>query len=466
MDIERTGSVVFISRLVSAGLAFTGTIYYARVLGPAILGTFFLMQSIIGFLSVPADLGVQKAAEKRISEGENKDKLYTSSIILLVVFFAIVSAPTIIFRGKINNFLGLPLFTELIAVLLVTVLYQLFISFLRGELKVARSAVIEAIQSASTLMTSVAFVAQGQEIYGLIYGLVVGKVMGVMLSLYITDLNICLPTYNDFKHIFSFSKYTMILKSSGLLFGWADTIMIGIFLTKSLVGVYEVAWRLSLLGIIASNSISRVVFPNYSNLLTKGNRKQVRDSIPKTIIYSIALPTGLFFGAVVLSKDVLEILYGSSFKTGWLVLIVLSAERIFQSLHDVFHNLTMAMDHPKVAFRITVLSVIINVVLNILLIPVIGIEGAAIAVLTSYLLSSIILYIHIKNHVSIELPVHRSLLMFSSASVMCVFVYIAKSTFQVDSIVRLMIAVIFGIIIFAVSIPLWGKFESQTQKTQ
>lgn len=444
MEIERSSIVVVASRLISTGLGFIGTIYYARELGPTVLGSFFLLQSLVGILGVPADLGVQGALEKRISEGEDQNRLYTASLIFIAFSFVSILLLSFLLRGKVNSYLGAPLFWELIALLLVAIFTQLYLSALRGELKIIQSALLKAFGSLGTLTITVGLLIIGFRIYALVYGLLIGRVAVILLSSYIVDLALKRPGKEHFSRIFSFSKYNMVLRTSGLIYSWTDVIIIGWFLTKSAVGVYEIAWRVSIVSILTSDAIANVIFPNFSKLHTEDRVTEIKRIIPKAITYSMVVPIGIFFGALVLSGNLLSIVYGPSFATGSAVLIILLGERIVHSFYKTLYTAMMAFDQPNVAFRISSVSIVINVLLNIVLVPTIGIEGAAAAMLVAYVISAILYYRHVRREIRFILPTGNIMWMVTSGAFMAGLLSILNQYVGGYSIYTLLLTIMAG----------------------
>ncbi|OAQ54139.1 hypothetical protein HTG_01000 [Natrinema mahii] len=466
MGYERTSVVLFLSRVSTAALGFLGTIYYARTLGPAIIGVFFLVQSLVGVLSVPADLGVQGAAEKRISEGGDNSELFTSALLIMAVSFGVISVLVLLMSKTITEYLGSPLIWELLLLLFATVLSQLVLSLLRGELKIEISAILEGVRAIVTIVMSVALILYGLEVKALIFGGVVGSASILPLAWIWIDSNLSTPSLKHLESIYSFSKYNMLVRSSGLVYGWIDVLVIGFFLSEMYVGVYEIAWRVSAVSILASGAIAQVVFPNFSRLFAEGDKKTVEDTVPSAITYSLLIPIAIFFGSLPLSTDLLSLVYGPAFGMGGVVLILLMAERTVHSFHNIIFNILMAGDKPATAFKISAISIIANVSLNIILIPLIGIVGAAIAMLSSYILNASLYYLSVPRLLDLEIrvPVKNIFWMVASGALMAVIVWLLKSTIAVQSLVSLGVLIGVGGVVYFVLLITNPDFRSMMKE--
>ncbi|EMA52237.1 flippase [Halococcus salifodinae] len=458
MNLERTSLILFVSSVASKILGFVGSVYFARELGPEIIGIFALVQAVIGMLGVPADFGVQGAAEKRITETNNqieKNRLFTASIVILVVAFIVVVLLLFVFRGFVVQYIGEPLVIELSVILFLTILYQLLTAVLRAEFKIEQTAAIDVVKNTVRVAISIGLILLGYGIYALITGLMASMVIGLGASVLVLGLGIARPERDHFRSLYEFSKYNVILRTSGLIYTWIDTLMIGFFLTQSLVGVYEVAWTLTGVVVLASKAVSQTLFPNFSQFVSNDNLGELERTLPKAISYSLLIPIPAFFGVLLLSQDILSIIYGSAFSAGWLVLILLTGERVIHSVHTVIYKTLLAFDRPDVAFRISGLTMVLNGVLNAILIPQIGIAGAASAFVISYLVNSIIYYYYVSQRVPIALPSREIGWMLLSSIVMSVVVYLIRESYSITTVPEL--SLIIGIAVIAYCLMMLGN---------
>lgn len=58
MDIVRSSTKVFVAKIASSGIGFLALTFFARELGPAPTGVFFLFQTLVGVAAVIVDFGV------------------------------------------------------------------------------------------------------------------------------------------------------------------------------------------------------------------------------------------------------------------------------------------------------------------------------------------------------------------------------------------------------------------------
>jgi O-antigen/teichoic acid export membrane protein len=140
--------------------------------------------------------------------------------------------------------------------------------------------------------------------------------------------------------------------------------------------------------------------------------------------YSLFLAIPVTAGGIILSDKLLYFLYGAAFEIGAPVLIIL----LFAQIANIFMYLqTMclnAMDMPRISFHITAASAVLNIILNVLLIPLFGISGAAFASLVTMMMNAGLSYVMLKSSVNIRIDTKSVVNLFISAFLMSVFIYV------------------------------------------
>jgi len=117
-----------------------------------------------------------------------------------------------------------------------------------------------------------------------------------------------------------------------------------------------------------------------------------------------------------LGDKLLFFFYGTEFATGYPALMVLLAVQVVNVFQYFFTMYLDALDYPKESFKVTAVGVVSNIVLNMLLIPIMGITGAAIATLATMTLNAVLARRALSRLITIRME-HRSLLNIMMASV-------------------------------------------------
>lgn len=404
MNISQSSIKVFAADLISAVITFVGIAIFARKIGAAAIGVFFLFQSLLGILSVPGDFGIREAVEKRISEQTDSGKILTTAIILKVIPLLIISSGIFIFADVINEYIGAKIAIVLVVALFVHEFGLFVIKILNGELRVGETAVLRLSRQVTWVGVGLFLVYLDYKSLALIYGLIAGSAITLLWGAKRCSTPLHRPSIACVHSLLNYSKYSVISSIGGYFYSWMDVAIIGLFLTQAHVGAYEIAWRVSAVVLLFSNSIATAIFPQVSEWNTTGSKKRIENMISRTLVPSFALVIPAFLGTSVISKKLLGILFGSEYSVAWLVLIILMGEKVLQSVHVILGRSLQAIDQPDLAARATIVSVVLNLILNVLFIWKFGIVGAAIATTISFTVNTYLHALYLSRFVSIRFP--------------------------------------------------------------
>ena len=180
-----------------------------------------------------------------------------------------------------------------------------------------------------------------------------------------------------------------------------DVIMIGFFRGTAEVGVYAAATRLAgliLFGIISVNAIS-------APLISQMHSQNRIDELQRIVAISVrgialfTLPSALIIG--LLGRMALG-LFGNDFTVGYAALLILLAGQAFSALTGSVGLIMTMTGNQAIAAWIVGGGALCNLVLNLLLIPRFGIEGAALATSVSVILWNIGMYVCVRSRLHID----------------------------------------------------------------
>jgi O-antigen/teichoic acid export membrane protein len=175
----------------------------------------------------------------------------------------------------------------------------------------------------------------------------------------------------------------MLLTSSFLfLYHWTDTIMLGMFRPEDEVGVYAVALRVANLTSLPLFAINAVAAPKFAEFYGTGNNEGIRRvALQSTkLLFWTSLPALLLI--FILPGFVLG-MFGHEFRAGVTPLLLLTVGQFFNAISGSVGAILNMTGREKVLRNIIVLAAGLNIVLNYLLIPPMGMTGAALASMTS-----------------------------------------------------------------------------------
>ncbi|MFY4858276.1 flippase [Aliarcobacter butzleri] len=248
-----------------------------------------------------------------------------------------------------------------------------------------------------------------------------------------------------FKRIFdkNFFKYSFYSSLSGLvsmLYMWSDNIMIGYFLSNYEVGIYSAIF---LVAVIVRNfwymAFVPILLPVLTRYIARGDRintKITYDILQRTL-FLLTIPLFLIF--LYFGEKIISLIYTNEYLEGMPTLYAL----IFLYLLTIFFGYATyvinAYGDTKVTFKITIMSLIVNFILNIIFIPKFGIIGAAVATGISELLYAVICYYVVYKRY--KLYINSKLIYFILLTITTLYVlYLLDSTIQLPVLVVFMVA--------------------------
>lgn len=449
MDIARSSLKLFLAQVTGAAIGFFGITYFARELGPSLIGIFFLFEALLGILAIPADFGLRGAVEKRISQGESPDVFLGSAVALKLVPLTVIILAILLLRPFINRYLGAELAIFLVVAIVLQEIAKLSIVVLKGELRVGETAVLGVARQTTWFVVGGILVAEGFGALALIYGLLAGLGMMLIWGWYKSSVSPSWPSQEHALSLFDYGKYNAVSAIGGYFYSWMDVAIIGLFLTQAHVGSYEVAWRVTAISILFSSAISTTIFPQISAWEVAGAKERIEELLPTVLLPSLLLVIPAFFGTLLFSRQILRLVFGAEYVGAWLVLILLMGDKVFQAIQLIIGRSLQAINKPGLAARATLISVASNIVLNVAFVLEFGILGAAIATVISSLTNDALHYIYLRRYIRVKFPKQEvfECLLASMGMVVSLFTFTRFS--NMNNLMELAFIISSGVIIYS-----------------
>jgi O-antigen/teichoic acid export membrane protein len=115
----------------------------------------------------------------------------------------------------------------------------------------------------------------------------------------------------------------------------------------------------------------------------------------------------------------------SKFISGYKVIPIIILSTIFLSENYLFGTILIGIKKTKISLILNFIGAVINVIVNLLLIPIIGIYGAAISTLTSYLVMFSFFYVYLNKHMGMKfLKINKDIISLLVGSLLAyIFIY-------------------------------------------
>lgn len=408
----------------------------------------------ISFLVPLASLNLGYASQRFLSGEKDIKKIsegFFSIFILIFFMSAIISIAILIFSKQISIILFGGTETE------YYVKYLSFLIFLSGIntsldiffltfLQIKRNSILSLLGTVFQFLLISYFVLSGYRLIGAIISLLILNLLLIILKsrLIIPQVRFSLPNYLIIKNYLNFS--VPLLPS--ILGWWANNLgnryVIGYFLGMESVGIYSASYNLGGLVSFFYVPISLIIFPTITNLYKNNKIQEIKDHLSYLLkgYLMVAIPSA--FGLSVLGKPMLKLLTTSEFFSGVIIIPIIGFATIILYCSSLNANILLLFKKTKIAGLISVATAFINIILNIILIPQIGIIGAAIATLLAF-----IVHLILTSTISFNLLAYNVDLKFIMKSILSSFIMsLVIWKLNPDNAVYVLISIVIGIIVY------------------
>lgn len=464
----------FSGRVVATISSSILVVLLARLLEPDSYGLLFLAISIYGIVKLFSKLGIARSAGRYLAEYRETDAgqiphILKTSFLLNILTILLTGFILVIGSGYISKLIGEP---ELRPFL---VLGSLFIGFgslvtyvrliLQGFERVEIASAVHATDRVCRLFLATGFVLLGYDVLGALLGYIISSALvsiGGLLFIYIWF-------YRDFEQkpietglrhrILRYAIPLTATNTATILDKRIDTVLIGFFLNPASVAYYTAGKQVVQFVKMPMASLGFTLSPMY------GSQKASGDSDTAARIYETSLSYGLLLyipigaGLILVAEPLVELVFGSEYLDAVPILHVFSLYIVLQSVTELTNTSLDYLGRAKSRAVIQLITSLLNVLLNIILIPSIGIVGAAIATVIThslYTLSNVYI-IHIELGLRIGLLLRNLVYAVAIAVVMSIPVY---ATIHLSSgLISLFVAIPFGGLIWLILIQLSGLMD-------
>ncbi|HLD38200.1 MAG TPA: flippase [Candidatus Nanoarchaeia archaeon] len=407
--LAKSSMWVFVGIIISRILGYAYRIIVARYYGPEVYGLLTLSLTIVGWFALFSLLGLDTGVLRHLSfysakKHENKTSYIVKFFMSLLLITGIVAGALLfifsdLIAEKIFSNSQLSIFLKLFSLTipltsLKAVLFPLMQVYGKYWWVLFASKILDPLVKVITLVTLI-FLGVNS--------------INVPLSFLLAAIFVSFFAYLfcriSFKKIFkikprkdrrlskeiiSYSWPLLFFALSMFLFHQEDLLIIGILKTVKDVGFYSAAVPISLLLVTSISLFSYMFFPVIAQQYSKGNKKIVKQLSQQTgkWVYMLSLPLFILF--IIFPGVFIKILFGEEYLVATNALRFLSIGAMFANLSGISNQLLSIQGKSKLILKDTLFVLVLNAILNLILIPVYGITGAAIATMISFIFLGLI----------------------------------------------------------------------------
>lgn len=417
-------SVVFAASLVNKGISFAASVFMASILGDtgygmvALVLTFYFIMSNIFNVGLPE--GVARNYPRIDDESDRRGLLVTSFVIALP--FAVLGSGVLFLAAEL---LALKLFndpslTPVLRVISIAIPFNVLLNLGLGGLRatqrpVERSVAQDVLFPIARFSLIVGLVLAGYGAAGAAGAYVGAAALAAIVALYYVHKHTTLfarsvPATLQVRSLLSFSVPLMGSAIIINLMNNVDTFLIGVLIDSiGSVGRYNAAFVLAQITLLFYTSLGFMYVPEISRLHAEEGREQAKEiyqAITKWVLFA-SLPFTLT--ALIYPEFVLTFIYTPVYGQAALPFVVITLGLLTHVVVGHNKNTLLALGSTRAILGIDVTTLLANVAINIALIPVYGILGAAIATAVAYIIRNIALSWYLYSKYGIH-PFTRHLL--------------------------------------------------------
>jgi O-antigen/teichoic acid export membrane protein len=180
------------------------------------------------------------------------------------------------------------------------------------------------------------------------------------------------------REFWRFASVRAVASVSQVLIHWLDVILVAALASPRDAGIYAAVSRVIVIGAVAQRAIIRVMAPRFSGLLAVDNRSRVQDLYQTVTAWLIAMSSPFYLSIIAFAPGIV-LIFGSGFTAGALPMEILAAAALINIATGPATTILLMAGKASWNLGNSAGSLTINTVLNIALIPLFGITGAAIA---------------------------------------------------------------------------------------
>ncbi|GGN23744.1 flippase [Halarchaeum nitratireducens] len=212
------------------------------------------------------------------------------------------------------------------------------------------------------------------------------------------------------RELLSFSLPLVASGAMTIVISDIDFYMLGAFGGTGAVGVYNVAYPLAQLLMTAMTAFGFVFMPILSELDASGEHDQMKRLYQLATRWVVLATLPLFLLLFLFPEQAIRYTFGAEYVSGAAALSVLAAGFFIHTTFGLNKGTLTSLGHTRLIMLDDIAAAVLNVLLNLVLIPKYGLLGAAYATTASYLLLNLLYSIQLYRRTRIQ-PFTRSLLL-------------------------------------------------------
>lgn len=213
---------------------------------------------------------------------------------------------------------------------------------------------------------------------------------------------------SDKKEVFAYTFLIILGSSSALVLLEIDRFMINQFIPIENVAYYSVAVFIATVVAVPSRAMQQVVAPLTAGLINSGDKEGLRDLYHKSSV-ALFLVSGWVFLLVITNLQDIYQLVPESYRGGFIVVLLIGLVRLYDAYLGNNNAILFNSKYYKSVLLMGAGLALLTIVLNLVFIPTLGIEGAALATFLAMFLYNSLKMWYVKKKFNLSPELRNSL---------------------------------------------------------
>jgi len=387
-------------------------IYVARILGATEYGKFTFALAFVTLFAIFYDLGLSQITTRELSQKQDKEKEEYPAVVSLKILFGLITL-VLIFGGSFFITTD-PIIQKTIWILAFYILFVNFsdivYAFFRARQRMEYESLSKIIQALVVTVVGFLVILNFPSIVNLSYSYLFSSLIALIFILIFFHFKLFPLKISWQKSIWQkFLAMSWPLAIAGMLgtvYSQIDSVMMGYLGQVTQTGWYNAAYKIIGVTLIPSGLIAQGLFPVLSRLFKESAEKlqNIWNYFTEAMVF-LAFP--IVVGGIVLAPRIIDWIYDPSFfptgKEAILAFQILIGTAGIIFLATPLIQILIVSNHQNKLFWVTLSGAVVNVALNLILIPKYSLYGAAIATVITYLLIFSILFKFVSKFTSVKI---------------------------------------------------------------
>ena len=197
------------------------------------------------------------------------------------------------------------------------------------------------------------------------------------------------------REILSYSFLIILGGSAALILLEIDKVMLNQFVNIENVAYYGVAVYIATVIIVPSRAMHQITYPLTAELLNLGDSEGLKKLYQRSSL-TLFIASGILFVLIILNLNDLYLLIPENYRSGFTIVFLIGLAKVLDSILGNNNSILFNSQYYKTVLVFGVGLAILTIALNYLLIPKMGMEGAALASFVSILIFNMVKLVFVK----------------------------------------------------------------------